>query len=236
MELRKISANRRSEHGKSSARRLRREGKIPAVSYGGTSSSVVLAVSPKDLVDVLHSPLGRNTVLELDIEGKEKRTVLLTDYQYHPLTRSLLHADFQQVNLDQPVDVDVPFELVGKAAGVVMGGVLRQVFRHLPVRCLPTLIPVKIVHDVTALEMDGHVAVRDLAMPEGVSVRLDPARTVAAVVAPEKEKTAEEEAAAAGVPAEGAAPAEGATPAEGAAPAEGAEKGKGKGKGKDKDD
>lgn len=209
MELRKISANRRTDHGKGAARRLRQSGQIPAVTYGGAVQNVTLAVSPKDLLDVLTSPLGRNTVLELDIDGQEKRTVLLSEYQYHPLTRALLHADFQQVDLERPVDVEVPFELEGKAAGVVMGGVLRQVFRKLPVRCLPTLIPVKIVHDVTELEMDGHVAVRELVLPEGVAIRLEPARTVAAIVAPEKEKTAEEGAAeAAGETAEAAASAE----------------------------
>jgi large subunit ribosomal protein L25 len=92
---------------------------------------------------------------------------------------------------------------------VVKGGILRQVFRKIPVRCLPNLIPVKIVHDVTALELDGHVAAKDLALPEGVSVRLPPAQTVIAVVtekqAPDEAEEEAKAAAAAAAPAAGAA-------------------------------
>src|SRR6185436_16925101 len=135
----------------------------------------------------------------------------LRDYQYHPVSRQLLHADFVQIHLDQPVDVEVPLELTGKPAGVVKGGVLRQVFRKLPIRSLPGNIPVKIVHDVTALDLDGHVAPKDLALPEGVSVRLPAEQTVAAIV---HEIVREEEA-----QAPGAAAAAGAAPAAGAAAA-----------------
>jgi large subunit ribosomal protein L25 len=127
-----------------------------------------------------------------------------------------------QIHLDQPVNVEVPLELTGKAAGVVAGGTLRQVFRKLPIRCLPGQIPVKIVHDVTSLALDGHVGTKDLALPEGVSVRLPPEQTVASVVTEiirQEEETAPAAGAAAAAPAAGAAaPAAGAA----AAPAKGA--------------
>jgi len=110
--------------------------------------------------------------------------------------------------------VEVPLELTGKAAGVVAGGTLRQVFRKLPIRCLPNLIPVKLVHDVTTLGLDGHVAAKDLGLPEGVSVRLPAEQTVASIV---HEIVRGEEDAAAAAP--GAAPAAGAAAA---APAAGA--------------
>ncbi len=205
MELVKVPAIRRNESGKGSARRLRHEGKIPATAYGKEMGAESIAVAPKDLFAVLKSDHGRNSVIELEVEGEGKRTVLLSDYQYHPVSRELLHADFLQIHLDRPVDVDVPFELTGKAKGVVTGGVLRQVYRKLPIRCLPEKIPVKIEYDVTELELDDHVAVRDLALPEGVEVRLDEGRTVAGVVTEAKKPEEEEaEAAAAAVPAEGA--------------------------------
>src|SRR5690606_21037008 len=110
-----------------------------------------ISVSPKDLEDILLSDRGRNTVIELDVDGQDKLTVLLNQYQYHPVSRRLLHADFYQIDLKDQVRVEVPFELVGRSKGVVMGGTLRQVFRLLPVRCLPERIPVKITHDVTEL-------------------------------------------------------------------------------------
>ncbi len=220
MELRKISASQRAIASKGQVRRMRNAGRIPAVAYGLDKPSVTLSVSPKDLVEVIRSEYGRNTVIELQIEGGEQQTVLLADYQYHPITRDLLHADFYRIGMDRPVDVDVPFELTGKPKGVVMGGVLRQIYRKLPVRCLPDKIPVKIVRDVTELDLDEHYQVKDLELPDGVSVRLPADRTVVAV-AMEKIQPEETETAAA-VPAAGAAaPAEGAAaPAAGAPAAE----------------
>ena len=143
MESIKVSASRRSESGKGAASRLRAVGKIPAVAYGKQLPAQALAVSPDTLKAVFASAYGNNTVIELDVEGKDKLTVLLRDYQYHPVSRQLLHADFVQIHLDQPVDVEVPLELTGKPAGIIKGGVLRQVFRKLPIRALPNDIPVK---------------------------------------------------------------------------------------------
>src|SRR6478752_2458610 len=182
MESIKVLANRRTENGKGAASRLRSTGKIPAVAYGKQLPAQALAVSPDALKAVFASAYGNNNVIELDVEGKDKLTVLLRDYQYHPVSRQLLHADFVQIHLDQPVDVEVPLELTGKPVGVVKGGTLRQVFRKLPIRALPGSIPVKIVHDVTSLELDGHVASKDLNLPEGVAVRLPAEQTVASIV------------------------------------------------------
>lgn len=191
MDLKKISVSSRDTAGKSEAKRLRRSGRIPAVAYGKHLAARSLAVSPDELRSVLSSERGRNTVIELDVEGKDKLTVLLRDYQHHPVSRQILHADFVQIALDEPVEVQVPLEITGKAAGVVKGGILRQVFRRVPVRCLPAQIPVKIVHDVTELDVDGHVPAKALAVPEGVTVRLPPEQTVAAIVS--EKQTAEEE-------------------------------------------
>jgi large subunit ribosomal protein L25 len=219
MELMKVAATRRTESGKSAARRLRAAEKIPAVAYGEKRPAQSLAVSPKRLLELLATAHGRNTVIEIEVEDGDKFPALLCDYQYHPLSRSLLHADFLKISLDVPVDVDVPFETFGKCKGVIAGGTLHVVFRKLPVRCLPENIPVKISYDVTELELDGHVGAKDLPLPEGVSLRLAPNQTVLAVVS-EKDRGEEEAApgaAAAGAPA--AAAAAGAPAAAGAADA-----------------
>lgn len=207
MELMKVAATRRTESGKSAARRLRAAEQIPAVAYGEKTAAQSLAVSPKRLLDVLATAHGRNTVIEIEVDGGDKFPALLCDYQYHPISRSLLHADFLKISLDVPVDVDVPFETFGKSKGVVAGGTLHVVFRKLPVRCLPEKIPVKISYDITELDLDGHVGAKDLPLPEGVSLRLAPNQTVLAVVS-EKDRGEEEAAAAAAAPgAAGAAPA-----------------------------
>jgi len=212
MEFVKVAAARRDEYGKGPARRLRRQEKIPAVAYGKELESVSLAVSPKDILDVLHGEFGRNTVIELDVEGANKSTVLLSEFQYHPVTRELLHADFRQIRMDRTVQVEVPFELTGRSRGVVAGGILRQVFRKLPISCLPAQIPARIEYDVTELDVDQHVSIGALTLPEGVRVSLPESQTVAGVAsvteAPsteEEEKAAEEgaEAAAGEQPAEG---------------------------------
>jgi large subunit ribosomal protein L25 len=119
------------------------------------------------------------------------------DYQYHPVSRQLLHADFKQVALDQPVDTRVPLELTGRPTGVTLGGTLKQVFRELPIRCLPTQIPVKLLLDVTNLGLEQSSAVKDLQLPAGVKVLLPDAQTIAGVYTLKKQPDAEEEAAAA---------------------------------------
>jgi large subunit ribosomal protein L25 len=234
MELRKVTATARPESGKGASARLRKTGLIPAVAYGKNLPVQSLSIAPGDLSSVLSSPHGRNSVIELDVTGEKKLTVLIREFQYHPLSRELLHADFVQIALDQPVDVDVPLEPVGKAKGVIDGGVLRQVYRRVPVRCLPEKIPVKLVHDVTTLELNQHILAKDIAVPEGVTIRLPPEQTVLAVameklvVEEEEVKPADAAAAAAAATGAAAAGATGAAPegekAEGEADAKGAGK------------
>lgn len=191
METVKITAKPRTDSGKGTCRRLRAAGEIPAVAYGKNLPSQSLSVSPKALVEVLQSSRGRNTVVELAVEGGKSLKALVCDYQYHPVTRQLLHADFLEVSETEPVDVDVPFRVTGRAKGVVLGGTLRQVFRKLPVRCLAKDIPESLVHDISELGLDEHVVIGDLAAPEGVTFRLAPTRTVVAIVGEKRRGEAE---------------------------------------------
>jgi large subunit ribosomal protein L25 len=195
-----LAATRRPEGGKGPSRRLRNSGKIPAVAYGGDLQATPLAISPKELTKLLSGEHGLNTVVELEVEGGPNLHALVVDYQIHPVTRAILHADFKKVDLDKPVDVEVKLELIGKPAGVVAGGELFQIFRKLAVRCRPAQIPVKLVHDVSELALDQAAHVRDLKLPEGVEVLLPGDRTFAAVHTAKKRKD-EEEAAAEATPA-----------------------------------
>lgn len=203
MELLKVSATRRTESGKGPAKRLRRDLRVPAIVYGHATETQPVSVSPKDLHRILDSDHGRNSVIDLELEDGGHETVLLNAFQYHPVTRAWLHADFLRVSLDQPVNVDVPFSAIGKPVGIVKGGTLRVVFHKIPVRCLASDIPVKIEHDVTNLDLDDAVAASELEIPPGVEVRLPPTQTVAAVVT---EKKAAEEEPAPGAQAAAAAP------------------------------
>ncbi|WP_437951387.1 50S ribosomal protein L25/general stress protein Ctc [Sorangium sp. So ce296] len=222
MEIIKLNATRREESGKSASSRLRRAGQIPAIAYGRELAPLSVAVSPKALLQVLGSDHGKNSVVELAIENGETLTVMVRDYDYHPISRELVHADFIQVKLDQPVDVHIPFRTVGKPKGVVTGGILQQIFRTIPVRCLPEKIPSFIEIDVTELDMGESFKASGLKLPEGVKALLADDQTIAVVNAPEKAGAEDEAKPAAGAPAAAAAaPAGGAAaPAKGgAAPA-----------------
>ncbi len=205
-----VTANDRKGAGKGPARRVRSEGRLPAVAYGPGEAGHSISVLAKDVKAILSSPLGQNTVVTLNVDGQSS-LALLKSFEYHPLTRELLHADFYKVTLDRKILVRVPFHLTGKAKGIAtQGGVLRQIYRELPVVTTPDKIPASIEADVTNLELGQSLHVRELTLPAGVTVKLDQGQTIASIVAPEKEEKA-----AAAVPGAAATPAA-AAPAAGA--------------------
>jgi large subunit ribosomal protein L25 len=221
-----LEAQPRVAAGKTEATRLRRDGKIPAVAYGKSMASTPIAVAPKDVLAILKSERGKNTIIAMKLKD-QSITVMIKDFTYHPVSRALEHVDFVAVRPDEEVDVDVPLIALGKAAGIAQGGVLRQVYRFLPVRCIAEKVPAKLEVEISHLNMGDHIETKEVKVPEGVKIRLPQEQTLIAIVAPEKEKVEEEApaaAAAGAVPAAGAAPAAGATPAAGAAPAAEAKK------------
>lgn len=228
MEIIKLSATRREEGGKGPSGRLRRAGKIPAIAYGRGLEPLPVALAPKGLLQVLNSDHGQNSVVELAIEGGDTLTVMVRDYDHHPITRELVHADFVQVKLDEPVDVEIPFRLVGKAKGIIAGGIIQQIFRKIPVRSLPEKIPAFIELDITELDMGESYKAASLALPEGVKILLSEDQTVVVCNAPEKAAVEEEAAAKPGAPgaAAAAAPAGAAAAAPAAAAAAPAKGGK----------
>jgi large subunit ribosomal protein L25 len=228
-----VTAQRREEKGKGPARRLRTKGLIPAVVYGRKSEPTHLAVDPALLLEAIETPHRFNTVLTLQIEGAEKH-VLFKDYTVDPVSRRLLHADFLEVKLDEPVKVEVPVVTTGKAQGVTDGGILSLATHEITLEALPAKIPVRIEVDVTNLKIGSSIHVAELTPPEGCKFRFSSNYVIAFVAVPEKEEVVAPVAAVAGaVPAEGAAagaaaPAAGAAPGApgAAAPAAGAEAGK----------
>ncbi|MCS6798283.1 MAG: 50S ribosomal protein L25 [Myxococcota bacterium] len=191
MDVIAIRAEARRESGKGPARRLRARGLVPAVLYGpGLPRPVELAVRPREILRALHGPRGRNTILEIGFDGGT-HLALLRDVQSDAIDGSLLHVDLYRVEADRPVDARVPVRTTGRSPGVAEGGVLKVVFRELPVRATPGALPVEIVVDVSSLGIGGQICVADLPLPAGVTVRLPAERTVVACTAP---RTATEEA------------------------------------------
>jgi large subunit ribosomal protein L25 len=183
-----VAAQSRTESGKNVNRRLRASGFIPGILYGEKKAAQALSVSPKEIVAILRSASGANTLFDVELEGA-RRKVILKDYQVEPIKGRLLHADFYEVALDKELDVMVHIELTGVPVGVkVQGGILDFVTRELSVSCLPTDIPEKISVDVAGLEMGKHIRVSDLTIPAKVRVNTDSDVVVAHVVAPRAEE------------------------------------------------
>jgi large subunit ribosomal protein L25 len=192
MQAIKVQAEERSNSGKGASRQLRAAGKIPAIFYGKGKTSTTIAVSPKELKAAVTGEFGVNNIIELEFGGKSHQTLLI-DYQYHPVTRELLHADFYSFEDNRTVDVEVPLEMTGKPKGIVLGGRLRQVFLRIPVRCRAKDIPAKIVHDVTELGVEDMFRVKDLALPAGVEVRYPANQTLGGVYGNRRKQGDEEE-------------------------------------------
>lgn len=154
-----------------SPRRIRAEGKIPAICYGTGKKDelppvLMLSVAPKEFAQVHKQGLR---LVTLKISSGEERKVLVREVQRHPIRRDVpMHVDFVAVRLDRPMKIEVPLVLTGTPVGVKMGGVLQQVRRVIMVECLPDAIPEKIVHDVSDLDNGQAVHVADLKLPDGV--------------------------------------------------------------------
>jgi large subunit ribosomal protein L25 len=201
--------------GKGIARKLRAAGRVPGVCYGRNAPSVGIALNPTALERLLRSSTaGMNTLIDLRVEGGgdyDGKPVLVKELQRDPVTGRVLHADLYAVDLQQTIQVSVPVHVTGSAEGVKMGGILDQTLREIELECMPQAIPQEIPVDVTPLGIGQSFHVRDLVLPEGVTLLSDPELAVVLVAAP----TVEEVPAEAEVAEEAAAPA-----AEAEAPAE----------------
>jgi large subunit ribosomal protein L25 len=211
-----LDAKKRDGRGKNEARRLRVAGQIPAVVYGARKEGqapegVPVAVDPKEVLRILHSESGANTLINLKLDGGESR-VMVRDYQLDPVTHQLLHADFYQLAMDKAITVAVPVVIKGEPVGVKQqGGLLDFVTREIQVQCLPTDIPEHIDVDVSELALHQSIRVKDIAESPKWKTVTDGETMLVHVVMPKAEEsaaTAAEEGAAAAPVAAGAVPAE----------------------------
>ena len=188
-----VKAEPREPGSSNVARRMRGDGKLPAVVYGGDGGASPIAVDPKEIIKILKSESGRNTVFQLEVGGsKSSDSVMIYDLQVDPIRHTLVHADFKRIAMDKPIDVEVPIRVVGEAKGVkIDGGVLDHSLREVTVHCLPADIPDGLEVDVSELEIGDSINVGDLRMPPRVELITDPERTIASVVPPVSEEDLE---------------------------------------------
>jgi len=178
-----LEVSNRDDAGKGVARKLRQQGQIPAVVYGGHRDPAKITVDRKAVAELIQkSEHGVRSIFLLKMAGTDQqRHAMIKDIQIDPLSRKMRHIDFVRVQMDEVVRVTIPVHISGTALGVKEGGILDWNVRELHVECLPGQIPDSIDVDVTNLTGHEYLRVSDLTIPEGVKVLDDPERVVVGV-------------------------------------------------------
>ena len=161
-----LEAQKREPGNKNAARRVRAGGRIPAVVYGAGKETTAIAVDPRQVLRILHSESGHNTIFELALDH-ERAKAMIVDWQFEPIKGRLLHVDLQRIAMDQKLTVTVPIMLKGEAEGVKQqGGILEQLLREIEIECLPADIPKSIEADISHLVFGVELRVKDLTHSE----------------------------------------------------------------------
>ncbi len=181
----------RNSTGSSASSEVRRTGAIPAVLYGEGKPSQAIQVIAKDLKGVLQTKAGENALITLRLTDSSKQPeslVVIKELQHNPVTHRIIHVDFHQVSLTKQITVTVPLAFKGDSVGVKQGGgVLEHLRWDVEVSCLPTDIPPEIPVDISGLEVGKVIHVKDLNLPQGVKVIIDPELPVITCVIPKEE-------------------------------------------------
>lgn len=193
-----LKATLREETGKGAARRMRREGRIPAVVYGRGEETRALTLDAHEFEMLVRRYSLDTTLLELQIEGSgkkkaEKVRTLVVEVQGHPYRPEVMHVDFQQIHAGERVTVEVPIDLEGTAEGVREGGVMQHIMHVVELVCDVDQIPESFSVNVSGLAIGDSIHISDLEVPAGVELLVDPERTICTVAAPTILELPEEE-------------------------------------------
>ena len=203
METLEIQAAARDKKRKRDAKRLLRNGKVPGILYGPKTQAVALELDKREFSTRIAGLEGSHLVrLKSASVALADKVALVKQMQFHPISGDVIHADLYEVDLTAKITVRVPLHFVGKAAGVVRGGILQPIVREIEVECLPLDIPQFFDVDVSELDIGDSVHIDKLIMPEGVTAVSEPGLALVAVVPPTVEEAPA--AAAEAVPVEGA--------------------------------
>jgi large subunit ribosomal protein L25 len=186
-----IAAEPRSTRGKNEARRLRAAGSAPAVVYGIGKDAVAVAVNPKEMVRILRSKTGHNTIFHLAIKDGENTPVMIVDWQRDPVKDTILHIDMKRIDLSVRLVVKVPVHTLGEPEGVKLQGGLHEVItREIEVECLPNEIPDELTIDVSKLTMGQAVRASDVPLPGSVRLVSPAEAVISHIVAMKAEEVA----------------------------------------------
>ena len=186
MEISELKARLRKDAGKGVARRLRKDGMVPAIFYGPKTEPVLLAVNSSDLRKLLKGK-EENVFINLIVENGKiiQKFTLIKELQIEPVSRKFLHVDFYEIDMEQTMTLDIPIHFTGEAMGVETGGDLHYVKRDIKVSCLFAVLPEFIEVDVSGLQIGDSIKVQDIKLPDGITV-LDTEDTILASVSAPK--------------------------------------------------
>ena len=189
METLEIQAEAREVDSKRQARRLRRAGKIPGILYGPKTPPISLELNKREFSSRVAGLEGSHLVrLKSSSTALAAKVALVKDMQYHPITGDVIHTDLYEVDLTAKIQVHVPLHFVGKAEGVVRGGILQPIVREIEVECLPMDIPEFFNVEVSALDIGDAVHIEEVQMPEGVTAIYETNFALVTVVPPSVEE------------------------------------------------
>ena len=199
-----LAAEHREVTGKA-VNRLRKEGRLPGVVYGHGVDSSNVSIDSHEF-ELLRKHSGPNTLVDLSVDGKRAKPVLINQVQLHPVNRRPLHVDLFLVRMTEELTVDVPLVATGESVAVTqLGGTLLHQTESVRIKALPDHLPQSIEYSIESLvDFDGALHVRDLAIPSDVTLLTDPDEVIAKVQAPRIEVEEEPVAEAEGAEAEGA--------------------------------
>ena len=167
-----INAKERKSKGTGASRRLRHEGTTPGILYGGVKDSISLEIDTKELFMQFRHEAFHASILTINLEGK-KESVILRDFQMHPVRNNIQHIDFQRINENEKINVKVPFHFVNEdtAPGVkIEGGLVSHIMTEIDISCLPKDLPQYIEVDLGELAMGESIHLSEITVPEGVEL------------------------------------------------------------------
>ncbi len=189
----KLSALARAATGKQGAKHTREQGQVPAVIYGEQGETISLSIGATELRVALGTPSGRNVIVQLVLDGKDMNRAVIRDMTRDPITREILHVDFQRISENRPIHIRVPVVVIGSCPAVKEGrGILDHTMRDVEIRCLPRDIPMNIEVDVSKLDVGRAIHVNEL-VHENVEFLDTPERPVVDILQPTIFKIDDEE-------------------------------------------
>ncbi|MBE1447179.1 50S ribosomal protein L25 [Paenibacillus sp. OAS669] len=180
-----LKAEVRGTNTKSERKGLRAKGKIPAVVYGSKVTNTPIAVDEKELLALLRS--NPHAIIQMELPDSGKQPVMINEVQRDAILKNVLHVDFHQINMDEPVTTTVRLDFTGEPVGVNMGGILQIQHHEIEIRCLPTHIPASIEVDISGLEIGGSMLISDLKVDPSIEIKSIANDVLVTVLAPQKE-------------------------------------------------